>query len=192
LVLFSDQFDRTPNQPPSHISTIHGFTFTTAGACCLDDVTFTSDLHGRTNYIAKVHETNRPFNLSQFERNGITHSQWAITDRIRLLDALKAEHFFIQFLPKPSGINSVFYETNLRHKIFQIHAFEEKNRSTEKDSSFVVSTSSPQGRQTLSLIPSDDYTFKVVVPSDIEGEHGHTSGIAKYAFLVSADNVVAL
>ena len=88
-----------------------------------------------------------------------------------------------------SNINiSLFYDTNLRHKLFSI---ETKNRSNEKssDSSFLVTTGSSTGN--LSQFPSDDhpYTFQVVVPSDIDGEYGHESGIAKFAFLVRATNV---
>ncbi len=198
--LFADLSDQTHTQPPSRTSMIHGFTSTTAGALLFDNVfvflnpfffrLLASDLYCRIKYIAKVHETNRPLNLFQFERDGIVCSQWAITDKVRLLDALKAEHFFIQFLPNPTGrIGRLFYETNLRHKIYQIPAIEEKNRSSERDSSFVVSTSSPQGRQILSQIPSDDFPFQVVVPSDIDGEYGHESGIAKFAFFVRANIV---
>ena len=148
-----------------------------------------------TKYFAKVHESNRPLNLSQYQRypNALPCPQWAIAERIRLLDSLKAEHFFIQFLPKspppPPGINAIFYDANLRNKIYQIPAIDQKSRIGERDSSFEVSTASPNGRHILSQIPSGDYTFQVVVPSDIDGEYGHESGIAKFAFLVRATNV---
>jgi hypothetical protein len=141
-----------------------------------------------TKYHAKVHESNRPLNLSQYQLYRIAQCpHWAIAERIRLIDSLKAEHFFIQFLPPPNS--NPFYELNLRNKMYQIPVIDEKSRSGERDSSFVVSTASPNGRHILSQIPAGDYTFQVVVPSDIDGEYGHESGIAKFAFLVRATNV---
>lgn len=105
------------------------------------------------------------------------------------MDSLRAERHFVQFL-RPSNVSvniSVFFDSTLRHKLFSIDT---KNRGSEKasDSSFLVTTGSPTG--ILSQFPSDDhplYPFQVVVPSDLDGEYGHDSGIAKFAFLVRAN-----
>jgi hypothetical protein len=139
--------------------------------------------------LAKVHEPNKPFELLQFEKDGNLYHQWPVENRIRLLDSLRAERHFVQFL-RPSNVSvniSVFFDSTLRHKLFSIDT---KNRGSEKasDSSFLVTTGSPTG--ILSQFPSDDhplYPFQVVVPSDLDGEYGHDSGIAKFAFLVRAN-----
>jgi hypothetical protein len=65
---------------------------------------------------------------------------------------------------------------NLRNKVFSIERV--------SDSSFSVVTIGPNGTSQKSQVPSVDYEFRVVVPSDIDGEYGHEHGIAKFVFLV--------
>jgi hypothetical protein len=98
------------------------------------------------------------------------------------LDALKQEHQFIQFVrPPPSDpVAPAALSSNLYGRLFSI----EPVANDTSTSSFYVSTA---GTLKFPVPPSGKHTFRVVVASDIDGEYGHESGIAKFAFLVRSD-----
>jgi hypothetical protein len=89
------------------------------------------------------------------------------------LDALKQEQHFIQFL-----------RPGLSERLFSI----EPVANDARTSSFYVSTAG----MLKFPVPPGEHNFQVVVASDIDGEYGHDSGIAKFAFLVRSNYFIFL
>jgi hypothetical protein len=95
------------------------------------------------------------------------------TTKKQFLDALKQEQHFIQFL-----------RPGLCERLFSI----EPVANDTGTSSFYVSTAG----MLKFPVPPGEHTFRVVVASDIDGEYGHDSGIAKFAFLVRSNYFIFL
>lgn len=146
------------------------------GAIDIQCIAFTLTCDCSTKYIAEVQGPNQPFDLRRIDNVLVEETRWQKDRRIQFLAFLKAEHHFIQFLRPDLAPPAAALALGLYDKIFTIEE--------TKDTSFFVTAGSAQK---ISL-PKGEYKFQVVVPSDVDGEHGHDSGIAKFAFLVRLNN----
>jgi len=127
----------------------------------------------RTKYITANHRVkDEPLELESFEQRHVPPRKWEPQPAKQFLDALKQEQHFIQFL-----------RPGLCERLFSI----EPVANDTGTSSFYVSTAG----MLKFPVPPGEHTFRVVVASDIDGEYGHDSGIAKFAFLLDSSGASA-
>jgi hypothetical protein len=164
--LFSVQSVRKPTALK-----IRGSTLMISGAIDLHCMAFILTCDCSTKYIAEVQGPNQHLDLRRIDNALVEEARWPKDRRIQFLSFLKAENHFIQFLRPDHAPPAAALALGLYDKTFSIEE--------TKDISFSVTV----GTQKISL-PKGEYKFQVVVPSDVDGEHGNESGIAKFAFLV--------
>ena len=101
-----------------------------------------------------------------------------LADRKQLLNILKAEQNFIEFSDRALPIQF--------HKAYSIEL--DPTDPKRETAQFYVCTNGPKGKCIVSALPPRPYEFRVAVPSDLDGEYGHESGVAKFVFLVRSSH----